>query len=56
MDFRVLARMGLMTPLVDRWLSMRNFWTEYLGKAGASVKAYSVLRELPVGWDSVPVR
>jgi hypothetical protein len=39
-----------------RWRGIRNFWTQYFGKAGASVKAYSVLRELPVGWNSVPVR
>ena len=40
----------------DRWRGIRNFWTEYCGKAGASVKAYSVLRDLPIGWDNVPVR
>lgn len=40
----------------DRWRGIRDFWTEYFGKAGATLKAYSVLRELPVGRDSVPVR
>ena len=33
----------------DRWRGIRNFWTEYFRKAGANLKAYSVLRELPVG-------
>jgi hypothetical protein len=40
----------------DRWRGIRNFWTEYFRKAGASPEAYSVLRDLPVGWDRLPVR
>ncbi len=39
----------------DRWRDIRNFWTEYFRKAGANLKAYSVLRALPAGWDNVPV-
>jgi hypothetical protein len=40
----------------DRWRGIRSFWTEYFGKARADLKAYSVLRDLPIGWDSAPVR
>lgn len=40
----------------DRWRGIRNFWTEYFGKAGASLKAYSFLRELSAGWHSAPGR
>ncbi len=40
----------------DRWRGIRNFWTEYFTKAGANLKAYSVLRDLPVGWDIASVR
>jgi hypothetical protein len=31
----------------DRWRGIRNFWTAYFGKAGAELKGYSILRELP---------
>jgi hypothetical protein len=32
---------------VGYWQSLRNFWTAYFEQAGANVKGYSLLRELP---------
>ena len=32
---------------VGYWQSLRTFWTAYFVRAGARVKSYSLLRELP---------
>lgn len=32
---------------VGYWNSLRDFWLSYFGKAGAKVRAYSMLRDLP---------
>jgi hypothetical protein len=32
---------------VGYWNSLRDFWLTYFGKAGAKVRAYSMLRDLP---------
>jgi hypothetical protein len=32
---------------VDYWQSLRDFWTAYFVRAGAKVKGYSVLRDVP---------
>lgn len=32
---------------VEYWTRLRDFWTEYLKEAGATLRGYSVLREVP---------
>jgi hypothetical protein len=33
---------------IDYWQTLKEFWTEYFKRAGANLRGYSVLRELPV--------
>ena len=33
---------------IDYWQTLKEFWTEYFKRAGANLRGYSVMRELPV--------
>ena len=39
---------------IPYWQSLRAFWEQYFAKAGATLKCFSVMREVPDSWESPP--
>ena len=39
---------------IPYWQSLRAFWEQYFAKAGATLKCFSMMREVPSMWDGPP--
>jgi hypothetical protein len=39
---------------IPYWQSLRAFWEQYFAKAGAALKCFSMMRDVPDSWDGPP--